>query len=271
MSDRVALVTGGGRGLGRAFAQRLASEGVSVAVAAQTESQVNETAELIESDGGAALSFVADVSEDTVVKKMVSDIEQRLGPVSLLVNNAGIYGPVGPEWDVDISDWRRCLEVNLLGPVNCTHAVLPGMIERKQGRIINLSSMAASTQKAYASAYSTSKAALAQYTNCIAGSLRRFGISVFAYHPGTVRTSMTEYLARSEVVREWGGRFHLLLEQGKDMPIGRAVDVLMFLASGRADGLTGRFITAQDSPEKLAEQSEEIEKKDLYTLRRRTL
>ncbi len=271
MNDRVALVTGGGRGLGRAFAQRLASEGASVAVAAQTEAQVNETAELIESEGGTAISYVADVSVDTAVKKMVSDIEQRLGTVSLLVNNAGIYGPVGPEWDVGISDWWRCLEVNLRGPVNCTHAVLSGMIESKQGRIINLSSMAASTQKAYASAYSTSKAALAQYTSCIAGALKRFGISVFAYHPGTVNTSMTEKLARSEVVKEWGGKFHLLLEQGRDVPVERAVDVLMFLASGKADDRAGRFISAHDSPEKLVEQSEEIETRDLNTLRRRTL
>lgn len=104
MNERVALVTGGGRGLGRAFAQRLASEGVSVAVAAQTESQINETAELIESEGGTAISYVVDVSIDTAVKKMVSDVEQRIGAVTLLVNNAGIYGPVGPEWDVGISD-----------------------------------------------------------------------------------------------------------------------------------------------------------------------
>ena len=269
MNGRVALVTGGGRGLGRAFAQSLASAGAAVAVSARTEAQLAETVELISVAGGRAIAVPADVSEPSAVERAVAATEQQLGPVNLLVNNAGVPGPMATAWEADLDEWTRTIEVNVNGPLMCARAVLPGMVARRGGRIINITSGAATFPFLYASAYGTSKAALTFLTNTLAGETRQYGVSVFAYAPGMVRTTMLEYAMSDEshsAVREMFER--AIAERGLTS-LERSVEMFMFLASGRADPLSGRHISVNDDENDLLSRIDQIQSQDLYTLRLR--
>ena len=128
LSGQVMIVTGGGRGIGRVVAQALAHAGAAVAVIARSTDQLAETVNLIQEAGGRAVAFAGDVTDAGAVQQMVADVGDRLGPVDLLVNNAGVSGPVGPAWEVDAEEWWRCMDVNLRGPYLCARAVLPGMV-----------------------------------------------------------------------------------------------------------------------------------------------
>ena len=133
--SKVAMVTGGGRGLGRAFAEALAAAGHAVGVIARSQAELDETVARIERAGGTVSAFIADVTDSAAVDRAVDGIERALGPIDLLVNNAGVLGPLGPFAGSDPVDWWRTLEVNLYGQILCAHRVLPGMIGRRGGRI----------------------------------------------------------------------------------------------------------------------------------------
>lgn len=270
LRGQVALVTGGSRGLGRAFAQALADAGAIVAVSGRSPDELAETVRRIEEKAGRAVALTADVTDREAVGRMVAEAERQLGPIDLLVNNAGVMAPIGPDWEVDPDHWWRTLEINVRGPQLCARAVLPGMIARRNGRIINISSGAANNYIAYGSAYSASKAALTNWTGSLADATKGHNIRVFAYAPGFVRTAMTEYLAESPDVHQWmGDAFQNLFDKGWDTPMERAVAVFLFLASGRADALSGRHIRVEDDPDDLMRRAGEIERDDLYTLRLR--
>jgi NAD(P)-dependent dehydrogenase (short-subunit alcohol dehydrogenase family) len=142
LSGQVAVVTGGGRGLGRAIALRLASAGAAVAVVARSADQIAETVQVIRQSGGRAEAFVADVTDSDAVMAMAQAVQQTLGNVDLLVNNAGIAGPAGPFWESDPQAWWRFIEINLLGTLLCSQAVAPRMVARRQGRIVTMVSHA---------------------------------------------------------------------------------------------------------------------------------
>jgi NAD(P)-dependent dehydrogenase (short-subunit alcohol dehydrogenase family) len=246
LSGQVAIVTGGWRGIGRAIAVRLAQVGCSVAVVARSEVQLAETVSQIKGFGSRAIPVAADVSDPGAVERMVAEIEKSLGSVDLLVNNAGLAGPIGPTWEVDLDDWWRCLEVNLRGPMLCSRAVLPAMIARGAGRIINVSSGAALFAIPYVSAYVTSKTALIRFTEILALETATHRIKVFAIEPGTVRTSMAEYVMGSEEGRQWMPWFGEIFQRGEDVPPDQAAALVALLALGRADALSGRFFTIRD-------------------------
>jgi NAD(P)-dependent dehydrogenase (short-subunit alcohol dehydrogenase family) len=273
LSGQVALVTGGGRGLGRAFALALAGAGAQVAVTARTTAQVAETVQQIERAGGCALAIPGDVSMPDAVAHVVTTTEQQLGPVDLLVNNAGwhVPGSLGYAWEVDPEGWWHTFEINLRGAFLCARAVLPGMIQRHRGRIVNLSSGTAINANPLMDALCASKAALTHWTRCLAMGTQAHGVAVFAFSPGTVRTSGTEYLVTSsEVPQALADRFRTRFSQGEDTPIERSVQLLLFLASGRADALSGRYIHAQDKEEELVRRAAEIQREDLHILTLRT-
>ena len=140
LGGQVAIVTGGGRGIGSAIAQKLTKAGAAVAVVARSEDQLAETVTLIEGAGGRAIALPVDVTDQQAVERAVAETEQQLGPVDLLVNNAGVPGPPGPLWESDSGEWWWCIEVNLRGPFLCSRAVLPGMVARGRGRIITTAS-----------------------------------------------------------------------------------------------------------------------------------
>jgi len=167
LRGQIAIVTGGGRGIGKEIAMGLARAGASVAVVARSGDQLAETVGEIEQLDSRAISVTTDVSDPRAVERMMLEVEASLGSVDLLVNNAGLPGPIGPTWETDPDDWWRCLEVNLRGPMLCSRAALPGMIGRGGGRIVNVASGAGTFAIPYLGAYVTSKAALIRLTEIL--------------------------------------------------------------------------------------------------------
>lgn len=271
LHGQVALVTGGGRGLGRAFAQALAASGAAVAITARSEAQVQETAHLIVAAGGQALALPGDVTDAPTVTHCVETVQQHFGPIDILVNNAGIITPIGPLWELDPTMWWHTLDIHVRGSFLYAHAVLPSMITRRRGRIINITSPGGWNAIPYASAYCLSKAALSYLTGCLAGETQQYGIVVFSYAPGFVRSAMTEYLAESPEVERWfGDAFSRIFATGTDTPIAQTIQGLLWLVSGAADGLSGRNIGDWDDITDLVQRAAEIQPTDNYTLARIT-
>ena len=237
-------------------------------MAARSAGGVQETARLIQEQGGRAAAYELDVTDPAAVEQVVAATQRDLGPIDLLVNNAGVMAPVGPDWLVDRAAWWQTFEINVLGSFLCAQAVLPTMIARGHGRIINISSPAAGGASGYGSAYNASKAALTNWSENLAQTVRAHGISVFAYAPGFVRSDMTEYLAYSPAVQQWfGDFFQKIFDEGNDTPLELTLAVFMLLASGQADALSGRHIADTDVPAQLLRNLEQIRQDNLYLLR----
>ena len=266
LAGQVAVVTGGSRGLGPVMAQTLAQAGAAVAVVARSASQLEETAALINQAGGRAIAVAADVTDQQAIQQMAETVEQQLGPIDVLVNNAGVNDVIGPMWEVDADAWWRVIDINLRGSFLCARAVLPGMIARRGGRIINVSSKASIQPRPYISSYGISKTAQTRFAETLAIETKEYGISVFALGPGVVRTEMTKGLRESPLIQEKFPLAGIFNEDGYDPP-EHAAQLVRFLASGRADALSGRFITVWDDVTELVKRADEIEQDDLYTLR----
>jgi NAD(P)-dependent dehydrogenase (short-subunit alcohol dehydrogenase family) len=246
LDRQVALVTGGGRGIGASIARELAAAGARVAVSARTADQVEEVAGEI---GG--LAVVADVTKRGEVEAMIAKVESELGPIDLLAANAGIGTGDGSSWEVDPGDWWRVHEVNMLGVYLSCRSVIPGMLERGRGRIVITGSGASYLPGSSGTAYSSSKAAVGRYGETLANELRG-RIPVFVISPGLVKTDMTSGF-------------------GDDMPWTPpelAPALVHVLASGRADALAGRYLHAEhDDIEDLIARVDEIEREDLNAIR----
>jgi NAD(P)-dependent dehydrogenase (short-subunit alcohol dehydrogenase family) len=259
-------VTGAGRGVGRAVARALAAEGAQVALVARSLPDLEDARGEIEAAGGVAFVAEADVTDGAGVELAVAEAEDALGPIEMLVNNAGRCRALGPTHRVSAEEWAGDVETNLIGTFLVTRAVLPGMLERGRGRIVNISSFAATRPSPYMSAYGSAKAALVHFTCSLAEEVREHGVYVFAMTPGTVKTDMTSYLTESEAGREWLRP----IPEERWIPIEEAGRLVAFLASGRADELSGRFLHVLDDVEELVARAAEVRQEDLYTLRLRT-
>lgn len=256
LRGQIVVVTGGSRGIGREIAQALAKDGAKVAVTGRNREQLDETVKLVKEQGGQCFAFVMDVTDSDEIKKVMIEIDADLGPVDLLVNNAGVGGGGMLPWEVDADDWWRTMEVNLRGPFLCSHAILPSMVERQKGRIINLSSNAGLHPIAMASAYSVSKSALIHLTRCLAEAAKEFNVSVFAISPGLVLTDMTRDVP---IFKD--------LPDSEWTPVERVGELCVFLASGEADQLTGRYIhVREDDIHDLVERAEEIVENNLNVM-----
>ena len=192
LKGRHCLVTGGGRGIGRAIALALAREGAHVAILARTGSELDETAALLAEQGQEALKLQADVGRRDQVDAAVERVLAAWGGVDVLVNNAGIQGPIGRVEEVDPEAWMQVVQVNLGGCFYCTRKVLPTMIAQHYGKIINLSGGGAVGPRPFFSAYSASKAAVVRFSENLAGEVAEHGIDVNAIAPGAVNTRMLD-------------------------------------------------------------------------------
>jgi NAD(P)-dependent dehydrogenase (short-subunit alcohol dehydrogenase family) len=198
LRDKVAIVTGGGRGIGREIALLFAGEGAKVTVSARSHDQIAEVVEEIASSGGEAIGIGADVSVEDDVRKMVDETIDRFGRIDILVNNAGILEP-SPVAAADSALWRRVIEVNLIGTFYCSKAVTPALIERGWGRIINMSSRSGKTGRPSLTAYCASKHGIIGFTKALAEELAPFDITVNAICPGFVETDMVPETVREQV------------------------------------------------------------------------
>jgi NAD(P)-dependent dehydrogenase (short-subunit alcohol dehydrogenase family) len=267
LAGQAALVTGGGRGIGRAIALALARAGAAVAVLARSAEQLADVVAAITASGGRAIALSADVTDRAAVEAAVAEAERRLGALDLLVNNAGVGGPVGPLAESDPDAWWRCVEVNLRGPLLCCRAVLPGMLARRRGRIVNVASGAGTRAIPNLSAYVTAKVALIRLSENLAAEVRESGVRVFAIQPGTVRTAMAEAVLDCAEGRRRLPWLAELFERGQDVPPERAGQLVVLLASGRADALSGRFLAVEWDVEGLARRAGELAGTDALTLR----
>jgi 3-oxoacyl-[acyl-carrier protein] reductase len=250
LQGQVALVTGGGRGIGRGIALELAGAGMKVAVSARTGEQVEETAAEI---GG--LAIAGDVSKREDVERMVAETERELGPVDLLVANAGIAAWEDDAWELEPERWWHVLEVNLLGVYLCCRTVIPGMLERGRGRIVNMASGAAYLPGSTSTAYAASKAGVHRFSEVLANQLAG-RIPVFSMSPGLVKTAMTEDEFPPDA--PW-------------TPPELAPRLVRAMAEGRLDALSGRYLHAEHDADldSLEQRAEEIVADDLNAIRLR--
>ena len=263
MEGRVAIVTGSGRGLGQAMAVALAKAGAAVGLTARSKREIEETAATIESGGGRAVAVPADVTKVGAVDQMVREVEAKFGPVDLLVNNAGVsfMDRARSSWELSPDLWWEELEVNLRGPYLCARAVLPGMVSRRRGCIINVATVGA-LRAGRGDAYNVSKTALTRWTEGLGTEARPFGVAVVAIEPGFVRTAMVERaIAHGHTDLQRG------LDTAGDMPASMSADLVVELASVDLLPLSGRFFCVGDDVKAKLQQAEEIVQRDLYTLR----
>ena len=248
LSDKVAVITGGGKGIGRAISLAFAREGADVVIAGRTESPLQETAEEIRKTGGCARAFVGDVSDEDQVNEFVNSALRDLGRIDILVNNAGIAGPTTPLVNLGIEDWNRVMAVNLTGAYLCSRAVLRSMIENKDGNIINISSMAGVKGLWRRSPYVVSKWGIIGLTKTLALEVGIHGVRVNAICPGPVEGERMDH-----VFRERGKAMGISPDEARkramdEAPLGRLVTpeevagAAVFLASSDSEGITGEII-----------------------------
>jgi NAD(P)-dependent dehydrogenase (short-subunit alcohol dehydrogenase family) len=266
LDGQVAIITGGGRGIGRAIAQALAAAGTAVTVTARSPDQLQETVALIDGAGGRVLAVPADVTDEAAVAHLVAETERQLGPVDLLVNNAGIAGPLVPVWEADPAAWRRCLDINLVGAFLCARAVLPSMTARRRGRIINMSTNV-SYPAPYYTAYMASKVALTRLSECLALETAEYGIRVFSIAPGGVHTAMADEAMASPWNTKMEHQFGMDPATRWATPAALSGQLCVSLASGQGDGLSGRHIDVRHDVAELAAQAEQITQEDRLALR----
>lgn len=259
LSGQNALVTGAGRGFGRAIALGLASAGVKVTVTARSQSQIDGTVAQIESAGGHAFAVPGDVTNREDVARVVAAAEKRFGPLTILVNNAGITGPFGPVWVVDPDQWWEAQAVSLRGTLLYMNAVLPGMTERRKGRVINVASLGGQWFTPNLGAYGVAKGSQIRLSELTAAETKEFGVSVFSIEPGTVATAMAETTIASPEAQRWMPKMVEYLTKLKETTdpapgLARCAEMCVELASGRYDALAGRFLIPQDNFDKMLEE-----------------
>ena len=275
LANRNAIITGGSQGLGRAIVEAFVREGANVLFCARDEALATATAQAVRAcaprEGQLVLARGCDVSSPEGVKDLFAFADEALGPLHVLVNNAGIYGPKGPVDEVDFEEWRRCLDINLHGTLLTCQAAARRFKAAGYGKIVNLSGGGATSPMPNLSAYAASKAAVVRLTETLALELRPARVDVNAVAPGALNTRMLDEVlaAGPEVVG--ADLYQRLLKQAKEggVPLALGADLSVYLASAESDGVTGKLISAKWDPwQRLHEYRDELNAGDIYALRR---
>jgi len=271
LSNKIAIITGSGRGIGRAIAIAFAKEGAKVSLVARTISELEETSQLIEEYGSTSLVIPTDVTQPSSVASMVQETVSQYGRVDILVNNAGVPGPIGALQNNKIDDWIKTIQVNVIGPYLCCNSVVPLMTNQGGGKIINLAGAGANNAWANLSAYCTSKAGVVRMTEVLALELEDKNIQVNALGPGSIHTRMWEELrngaeaANATKIQEIGDR----VLSGGGASLENPAELAVFLASDDSGKLSGRLISAvTDDFNNIASKIPEIMESEAFTLRR---
>jgi NAD(P)-dependent dehydrogenase (short-subunit alcohol dehydrogenase family) len=251
LTQKVALVTGAGRGIGQATALELTRQGLKVALVARSKAEIEATAAQIHEQGGTTLPISFDLANLADIEGLVSRVEAELGPIDILVNNAAIGGPYGATWELDPAEWARAIEINLIAPFWLTRAVLPNMRERNWGRIINVSSGPQTFVIPRTGAYTTTKAGLDVFSRQLGVELADSGIVVIGLYPGPVDTGIQAELRRQppeKIGQELSDNFRRIYANGmlsSPTPVGM---VIATLAGDAGENFRGQVISI-NSPE----------------------
>lgn len=268
LKGKVALVSGGSRGIGLEVARAFLSNGALVMLAARSLEELKNAKKSL---GHGVEICVADVSRPTDVKNLIEKTVKKFGSINILVNSAGIYGPIGPSEKVDFKKWKKTFEINVFGTFNVMQRVLPIMMKEKGGKIINFSGGGDGPFPRF-SAYSASKVAIVRLTETMAAEFKEHKIDINVIAPGAVNTKiLEESLAAGEeaVGKEKYGEFLKQKETG-GVPPEKAAELCVFLASSASDGLTGKFLSAvwDDWKSWNSSKVKAFMSSNVYTLRR---
>jgi NAD(P)-dependent dehydrogenase (short-subunit alcohol dehydrogenase family) len=274
LKNRCAIITGASQGLGFAIARMYVKAGASVMVCARGELQLEQAASALRGLAGSeqsVISLSADVSKSRDVTALVDRALGEFGRLDVLVNNAGIAGPIGPTEGVDWDEWIHAIEINLLGSVLLCRAVLPHFKQAGYGKIVQLSGGGATNPLPLLSAYAASKAAVVRFAETLAEETRQHRIDVNAIAPGVLDTRLLdEFIAAGPA--SIGRQFHeRALQQKRDggVPLSKGAELAVFLGSALSDGITGKLLSAVWDPwERLPDYIADLRGTDVYTLRR---
>ena len=274
LKNLVTVVTGASQGLGKAIAREFVREGAHVALCARDRSLIDSAVVDLEGLANASQQIVGatcDVSIEPDVVKVFEEVRRRLGPVNVLVNNAGVYGPKGESEKVDFQEWARAIEINLNGTFLPSRCAIGQMKKLRRGKIVNLSGGGATAPLPRLSAYAASKAAVVRLTETLAEELRDFSIDVNAIAPGALNTRLLEEVlhAGPDVVGKEFFEKSLKQRDSGGVPLEKAARLCVYLASEMSDGVTGKLISAQWDPWDILHSFRgQLSKSDIYTLRR---
>lgn len=250
LQGQVAVVTGSGRGFGKAIAQGLAAAGAAVVVTSRTQSEIEETVRSIEESGGQAIAVPADVTSLPDVQGLRTAAEAQFGPVTLAVHNAGVPWPFGPTWLVDPARWWNAQQVHVLGAMHCINTFVPGMVERRNGRVVVVSSAGGTRVAPHMSGYGVAKNTQIRLIGFLGAEGKDHGVSAFAIHPGDELTGISDLTMNDPDAQRWVPWFvgHLTERIGSDGTAGfkACADLVVRLATGRYDRLSGQYLTPDD-------------------------
>jgi len=249
LKDQVAIITGGGRGLGRAMAVRFAAEGARVVITARTPSELQSTTKEIEATGGQAAYVAADVAREDGCESIVQAARKAFGRVDILVNNAGIFGPIKLLEELTPAEWDEVMAINLRGPFLLSRLVLPEMYQRRSGVILNISSISGKLALQLQAPYSASKAGLIGLTRSLAAEGARRGVRVNCLLPGPVpETAMSQYISKTMGARfnadpaKLSAQFFEGILQGRPQTASEIAWAALFLVSDQAAAITGQTL-----------------------------
>jgi len=267
LKDKIVLITGAGRGIGKRLAMGLAQAGMRVGLLARSKAELDLAKLEIEQAGGEALRLPADVREPDQLAVAVNLMRQKFGAPDILVAAAGVQGPIGPFVSSKPKAWAEAIETNLMGAANACRAVLPGMIDRRSGKIIVLVSDGAALSRPNFTAYAASKAAVVRFAECLADELRDHNVQVNCMIPGDAYTHMTDQvLSAGEEragVKEYDEARQVRITGG--LAPERQIQLALFLASERSNHISGKLVHVTDDWKRLEKENT---KPELYTLRR---
>lgn len=270
LKNKVAIVTGGARGIGKAIATLFAKKGCKVVIVSRTHEEINNTVNEIRNSEYEAIGIAGDIYEWNDIQNVLNKTLEHFSTVNILVNNAGVQEPIGPFLEMDIEEWKKNFQINFFGTAMFCKAVLPIMVANGSGKIINFSGGGATSLRINFSAYGTAKTAIVRLTETLAEELKDFNIQVNAIAPGAVNTRMlTEILEAGKLAGAKEFEDAKTRAEKGGTPPELAAELALFLASDRSDGLTGRLISAAwDNWKNIDKRINEITNSSLYTLRR---
>ena len=270
LKDRISIITGGSGGIGKAIAAAFSREGSSIVLVSRTGSDLEKTKHDLAGSHSKVEIYPADVSREKDVKGLVDFTLDNFGSVDILVNCAGIQGPIGLITDIDARDWFDAIKINLYGTFLCIKAVLPVMMKNNSGKILNFSGGGAVSPRPRFSAYGTSKAGVVRLTETLASEYKDYNIGIHAIAPGAVNTKMLELVLAAG---ESAGKEELskALKQKREggVPPPQVAELAVFLASSKSDGLSGRLISLPwDDWSAIPQHLPDIMSSDVFAMRR---